>query len=94
MMTTTKRYQCLKDKHLLLFNLIIGTMQLKEIINYIDGDFSLSKEAKIKAYILKKPHLIETIGGLIRIKKQLPKNKTLSNYLSERRERIQKMMNK
>ena len=64
------------------------------MIDYLDGDFSLSKKAKIETYLLKNPHLIEVFGGLVRIKKQLPNHKTLSTYLSERRERIQRMMNK
>jgi len=64
-------------------------MIIEKIIKFVEGELSIMEIEELEQQFLKNPQLLDILGGLNRIKKDLPPNKNLHEYLKYKQGQIQ-----
>lgn len=78
---------------LLFYYQIIMTSE--KLIKFVENELTIMEIEELEQELLKNPQLLEILGGLNRIKKELPSNENLHDHLREKKEEIrEKIWNK
>lgn len=60
----------------------------EKIIKFVEGELSIMEIEELEQEILKNPQLLEVIGGLSRIQKNLPPNQNLHDHIEHKKAQI------
>ena len=67
-------------------------MSIEKIIKFVEGTLPFEEIKELEKQFLQNPDLLEVVGGLNRIKKQLPPSKSLNDYLQSKKKTIGKQI--